>query len=68
MARYTNFDRFQGLFLIVSLEEQVIPGFLDLTLKYLIDHFDLIFFDAAFHNDDQGAPAYPPAVMLAISC
>ncbi|MDR0721766.1 MAG: transposase [Treponema sp.] len=23
-------------------------------------------FDAAFHNDDQGAPAYPPAVMLTI--
>jgi transposase len=68
MAHYKKLDSSQGLFLTVCLEEQLIAGSFDLTLKYLIDHFDLSAFDAAFHNDDQSAPAYPPAVMLTISC
>ncbi|MDR0722044.1 MAG: hypothetical protein LBF75_04515 [Treponema sp.] len=68
MARYKNFDRSQGLFLAVSLGEQRIPGSIDHTLKSLIDHFDLSTFDATFHNDRTGAPAYPPGVMLTISC
>jgi transposase len=35
-------------------------------LNYLIDQVDLSAFDAAFHNDRLGAPAYPPDVMLKI--
>jgi hypothetical protein len=29
-------------------------------LNYLIGQFDLSAFDAAFRNDQLGAPAYPP--------
>ncbi|MDR0721806.1 MAG: hypothetical protein LBF75_03280 [Treponema sp.] len=54
MALYKNFDRSQGLFRAVSLEEQRIPDSFDHTLEYLIDQFDLSAFDAAFHNDDKG--------------
>jgi transposase len=66
MVRYKNLDTSQGLFLAVSFEEQLIPGFFDLILKYLIERFDLSAFDAAFHNDHKGAPTYPPMVMLTI--
>jgi hypothetical protein len=66
MARYKYFDKSQGLFLTVSLKEQLIPGSFEHTLNYLIDQFDLSVFDAAFHNDQLGAPAYPPDVLLKI--
>jgi transposase len=66
MARYKYFDKSRGLFITVSLEEQLIPGSFEHTLNYLIDRLDLSAFDAAFHNDRKGAPAYSPAVMLKI--
>jgi transposase len=66
MARYKYFDKSQGLFLTVSLEEQLIPGSFEHTVNYLIDQLDLSSFDAAFHNDHKGAPAYSPQVMLKI--
>ncbi|MDR1469735.1 MAG: transposase [Spirochaetaceae bacterium] len=66
MARYKYFDKSQGLFLTVCLDEQLIPGSFEHTLNYLIDQFDLSAFNAAFRNDQLGAPAYPPDVMLKI--
>jgi transposase len=66
MIRYKTFDASQGLFLTVNLEEQLISGSFEHTLNYLIDQLDLSAFDAAFHNDEKGAPAYPPDVMLKI--
>ncbi|MDR3122221.1 MAG: hypothetical protein LBU16_00370 [Treponema sp.] len=59
MARYKYFDKSQGLFLTVCLDRQLIPGSFEHTLNYLIDQADLSAFDAAFHNDRLGAPAYP---------
>jgi transposase len=66
MARYKYFDSSQGLFLTVCLNQQLIPGSFEHTLNYLINQLDLTAFDAAFHNDQMGAPAYSPAVMLKI--
>jgi transposase len=66
MIRYKTFDASQGLFLTVNLEEQLLSGSFEHTLNYLIDQLDLSAFDAAFHNDEKGAPAYPPDVMLKI--
>jgi transposase len=66
MARYKYFDKSQGLFMTVNLNDQLIPGSFEHTLNYLIDRLDLSAFDAAFHNDKKGAPAYSPAVMLKI--
>jgi hypothetical protein len=47
-------------------EEQLLPGSFEHTLNYLIDRLDPSAFDAAFHNDRKGAPAYPLDVMLKI--
>ncbi|MDR3115470.1 MAG: transposase, partial [Treponema sp.] len=66
MARYKYFDKSQGLFLTLCLDRQLIPGSFEHTVNYLIDQVDLSAFDAAFHNDQLGAPAYPPDVMLKI--
>ncbi|MDR1353645.1 MAG: IS1182 family transposase, partial [Treponema sp.] len=66
MARYKNYDMSQGLFLTVNPEEQLMPGSFEHTLDCLIDRLDLGAFDAAFHNDQKGAPAYPPDALLKI--
>jgi len=67
MARYKEYDYRQGKFLPISFEKQILPGTFEHTLNYLIDHeLDLSVFDTRYCNDDTGAPAYDPAILLKI--
>jgi transposase len=51
----------------VSYERQILPGTFEHTLSFLIDErIDLSVFEARYHNDQTGAPAYDPAVLLKI--
>jgi transposase len=66
MARYKVIDR-SPRFLPVDLAAQLIPGSFEHALDYLIDNeIDLAGLGARFLNDETGAPAYDPAVMLKI--
>ena len=66
MARYKPVDR-SPRFLPVVLSEQIQPGTFEFTLDQLIDHeLDLSELDARFNNDETGASAYDPRVMLKI--
>jgi transposase len=66
MARYKFIDRNPRL-IAVSLDAQLLPGTFEHALDYLIDHeMDLSRFDARYRNDDVGASAYPPGVLLKI--
>lgn len=66
MARYKPQDC-NGLLLPVVLSEQLIPGSFAFALNYLVDHeLDLRPLDAQFKNDEVGASAYDPRVMLKI--
>ena len=66
MARYKPIDT-QPKFLPVDLARQLLPGTFEHALNYLIDHeLDLSTFDARYRNDAEGAPAYPPAVLLKV--
>jgi transposase len=66
MARYKPQDH-NSLLLPVVLSEQIIPGSFAFALNYLVDHeLDLKPLDAQFKNDDVGASAYDPRVMLKI--
>jgi transposase len=66
MARYKYQDPSQGLFLNVNLKDQLLPGSFEWTLDYLIDRTDLSLFCLAYNNDEKGAPAYNPSVLLKI--
>jgi transposase len=66
MARFKYTDNSQGMFLTVNLAEQLIPGTFEWTLDYLIDRMDLSLFEQKYHNDETGACAYPPKVLLKI--
>lgn len=66
MARYKHIDT-SPRFLAVDLERQLLPGSFEHALNYLIDiELDLTGFDARYCNDQRGASAYPPAMLLKI--
>jgi transposase len=67
MARYKPYDYRQGKFLPISFDKRILPGTFEYTLNYLIDkEIDLSIFDNRYCNDDTGAPAYDPAILLKI--
>jgi len=66
MARYKHIDT-SPRFLPVDLAQQLLPGTFEHAVHHLLTHvLDLSAFDARFHNDDTGAPAYPPAMLLQV--
>jgi transposase len=66
MPNYKPVER--GLmFVAVDFEEQIVPGTFEFTLNRLVDHeLNLSHLDARFSNDETGASAYDPRVMLKI--
>jgi transposase len=66
MARYKPVER-DALLLPVMLAEQLQPGTFEFALDHLVDReLDLSALDARFRNDETGASAYDPRVMLKI--
>ena len=67
MARYKPADYAQGQFIPISFEHQILPGTFEHALSYIVDNkLEFTALDAARKNDDAGAPAYDPRVMLKI--
>ena len=67
MARYKAYDYGQMKLLPVSFREQILRGTFEYTLNELIDNeVDLKVFEGRYHNDETGAPAYDPAILLKI--
>ena len=66
MARYKHIDT-SPKFLPVDLTRQLLPGSFEHALNHLLDHeVDLSGFDARYCNDETGASAYPPAMLLKV--
>jgi len=66
MARYKHIDTSPKL-LAVDLTRQLLPGTFEHALNHLLDHeVDLSGFDARYCNDETGASAYPPAMLLKV--
>jgi len=64
MARYKQIDT-SPRFIAVDLQTQLLPGTFEHALNHLLEHeIDLAGLDERYGNDDTGAPAYPPAVLL----
>jgi transposase len=67
MAKYKHYDYSQGKFIPISFDKQILPGTFEYTLHYLIDNeIDLSAFDLRYQNDETGAPAYDPRVLLKV--
>jgi transposase len=66
MPRYKPQES-HSLLLPVVLSEQIAPGSFAFALNFLVDHeLDLAPLDARFNNDEVGASAFDPRVMLKI--
>ncbi len=67
MPRFKEHDYSQGRLLPVDLGKQIHPGTFEYTVSHLIDHqIDLSVFNDKYRNDETGAPAFDPAVLLKI--
>jgi transposase len=66
MARYKDYSYDQHKLLPIRYSEQILPGTFEYTLHHVIDELDLSVFDERYQNDDTGAPAYDPRVLLKI--
>jgi transposase len=67
MPRYKQTEKGQGLFLTVDLSKQIVPGSYEYTLTHLIDNkLDLSIFDQKYTNDETGATAINPKILLKI--
>ena len=66
MARFRDVDM-QPKFIPVDFSRQILPGSFEHALHVLVDdELDMSPFAAALCNDEKGAPAYHPGVMLKI--
>ena len=67
MARYKDYNYDQLKLLPISFSRQILPGTFEHSLDHIVSHeLNLSVFDARYHNDETGAPAYDPAILLKI--
>jgi transposase len=67
MARYKPYSYGQGKFIPIHFEKQILPGTFEYSLNHLIDHeLDLTIFDERYKNEETGASAYDPRILLKI--
>jgi len=67
MARYKPYNYDQLKLLPVSFSRQILPGTFEYTLSHTVDHeLNPSIFADRYANDDTGAPAYDPAILLKI--
>jgi transposase len=67
MAHYKQTESTQGLIIPIILSEQLIPGTYEYTLRHLIDNkLDLGIFDRRYTNDETGASAIHPKILLKV--
>jgi len=67
MAKYKPVNYDQLTMIPVDFAEQILPGSFEHTLHHLIeDELSLRAFDETYRNDEGGAPAYDPRILLKI--
>jgi len=67
MARYKPYSYAQGKFIPIYFEKQIIPGTFEYSLDHLVNHtLDLSIFDERYKNEETGAKAYDPKILLKI--
>ncbi len=65
MPRFKDHNYDQTKMIPISFDRQILPGTLEYSLIYLVEHeLDLSLFDHRYRNDEAGRPAYDPAILL----
>jgi transposase len=67
MAKYKTYNYDQLVMIPISLQNQLEPGTLEYTINELVEHnIDLSVFEGRYQNDDTGATAINPKVLLKV--
>jgi transposase len=67
MAKFKPLNEDQLVMLPISLQDQLVPGTLEHTISELVEkHVDLSVFDARYNNDETGAAAIHPKILLKV--
>jgi transposase len=67
MARYKYYSYEQGQFIPVQFDRQILPDTFEYALDYIVDNImDVSVFEGRIKNDETGAPAYDPRILLKI--
>ena len=67
MAKFKPLNENQLVMLPISLQDQLVPGTLEHTISELVEkHLDLSVFDARYNNDETGATAFHPKILLKV--
>jgi transposase len=67
MARYKPYSYEQAKLIPLSFSQQIQQGSFEYALSYIVDVWmDLSVFEQRYANDETGAPAFDPAVLLKI--
>lgn len=67
MAKYKPLNENQLVMLPISLQDQLVPGTLEHTISELVDkHLDLSVFEERYNNDETGATAIHPKILLKV--
>lgn len=67
MAKFKPLNENQLVMLPISLQNQLVPGTLEHTISELVEnHLDLSVFDARYNNDETGAAAIHPKILLKV--
>lgn len=67
MPNFIPYNYRQDTMVVINFEDQILPGTFEHALHFLIEHkVNLSAFHAAYCNDDQGRPAFDPAILLKI--
>ena len=67
MPKFKHYDYKQSSMVVINYEDQLQPGTFEHTIHHLIDNkLDLSVFYPNYQNDDNGRPAYDPAILLKI--
>jgi transposase len=67
MAKYKAYNFDQLVMIPISLQDQLEPGTLEYTINELVEHnIDLSVFEERYQNDDVGATAINPKILLKV--
>jgi transposase len=67
MAKFKPYNYDQLVMLPISLQDQLDPGTLEYTINELVEkHIDLSVFEGRYQNDETGATAFNPKVLLKV--
>ena len=67
MAKFKPCNEDQMVMLPISLPNQLVPGTLEHTISEMVDkHMDLSVFDVRYNNDESGAAAIHPKILLKV--